>query len=137
MEAGKYLQDTVSQGQRELPALQKSERHRFVVGGLKGYLKVSIADEQPVEIFLNVGKHGTTVAGLCNTIAIVTSLGLRQGVPLEALCRALMGVNFEPSGMTNNTEIRTASSVVDYVFRWLQWRFLEAGRGVAPETEKE
>lgn len=130
MEGGKSLAEKVDKGQKELPAVIKSERHRFTVGGLKGYLKVSIGEDgQPVEIFLNVGKHGTTVAGLCNTIAVLTSLGLRQGVPLDAMCQALQGVTFEPSGFTSNSEIRQASSIIDYLFRWLRWRFLEAGRG--------
>ncbi len=85
-------------------------------------------DGRPGEVFLTMAKEGSTIGGLMDTIGILTSLALQYGVPVETLARKLEHVNFEPNGWTRDPTIRRASSVIDYVFRWLGTQFSEAYR---------
>ena len=94
--------------------------HKFQVGSYKGYLTVGFFPDGRVgEIFCHISKEGSTVGGFVDTIAILTSVALQNGVPLSELVDKLSHIAFEPSGHTNNPEIRYASSIVDYIFRWL------------------
>ncbi len=70
-----------------------------------------------------MAKAGSTLAGLMDNFALVTSLGLQHGVPLELLCKKLIGQSYEPAGPTNNPDVVAASSIVDYVFRVLAGKF--------------
>ncbi len=73
---------------------------------------------------MDIAKEGTTLAGLMNSFMISVSLGLQYGVPLEVYVSKFAHMRFEPSGMTNDTDIRVAKSIVDYIFRWMGKKFL-------------
>jgi ribonucleoside-diphosphate reductase alpha chain len=81
-------------------------------------------DGTPGDIFLDIAKEGTTLAGLMNSFMIAVSLGLQYGVPLEVYVSKFSHMRFEPSGLTNDPDIRVAKSIVDYVFRWMGKKFL-------------
>jgi len=114
---------------KHLPSTRESITHRFTVGQTKGYLTVGLfEDGAPGELFLTMAKEGSTVGGLMDAIGILTSMALQYGVPVEALARKFEYVSFEPSGWTRHPDMRRASSVIDYVFRWLGMEFSEAYR---------
>jgi len=99
--------------------------HKFSVGGHEGYLTVGLYENgQPGEIFITMAKEGSTVSGLMDSFATAVSLALQYGVPLKVLCDKFSHTRFEPSGWTPHPEIRYAKSVMDYIFRWLAWKFL-------------
>jgi len=99
--------------------------HKFKVGDMKGYLHWGLkSDDTPFEIFITASKQGSTVDGLLDAVAILTSMALQSGVSLEKIVKHMRGRRFEPSGLTNNPEIPTASSVLDYIARYAQFRFL-------------
>ena len=86
---------------------------------------VGLYDEgQPGEIFIRMAKAGSTIAGLMDSFGIAISMALQYGVPLKVLCDKFVHVRFEPSGYTNNPDIRFAKSVMDYIFRWMGLKFL-------------
>src|SRR5262249_21069184 len=90
-----------------------------------GYITVGLYnDGMPGEIFLKMAKEGSTVSGLMDSLATMTSIALQYGVPLRDLVNKFAHVRFEPAGFTGNAEIPIAKSIVDYVFRWLGSRFL-------------
>jgi ribonucleoside-diphosphate reductase alpha chain len=108
-----------------LPRNCEATRHKFRIGELQGYLHVGkYEDGKPGEVFITISKEGSTIAGLMDTLATITSMALQYGVPLSSLVDKFSHVRFEPSGMTNNDDIPIASSVVDYVFRYLGSQFL-------------
>jgi ribonucleoside-diphosphate reductase alpha chain len=110
----------------KLPDEREAVTHKFSIAGHGGYLTVGkYEDGQPGEIFLRMAKEGSTVSGLMDTIATMTSIALQYGVPLKALVDKFSHTRFEPSGFTNNREIPIAKSVMDYVFRFLGNRFLQ------------
>jgi ribonucleoside-diphosphate reductase alpha chain len=116
---------------RRLPDERKSITHKFVVGDQEGYLTVGMyEDGTPGELFIHVSKQGSTVNGLMDAVAILTSNALQYGVPLEAIANKLEGTRFEPSGITANKEIPFATSIVDYVFRWLRMKFLRGSEDI-------
>jgi ribonucleoside-diphosphate reductase alpha chain len=109
---------------RRLPADTASFRHKFDVQGHEGYIHVGFyEDGSPGEIFIKMAKEGSTISGLMDTIATLTSLALQYGVPLEALVKKFEHVRFEPSGFTKNADIPVAKSLTDYIFRFLGSRF--------------
>ncbi|UCE87860.1 MAG: vitamin B12-dependent ribonucleotide reductase [Deltaproteobacteria bacterium] len=111
---------------RKLPDERRAVTHKFSIAGHEGYLTVGLyEDGSPGEIFLRMAKEGSTVSGLMDTIAIMTSTSLQYGVPLKALVEKFSHTRFEPSGFTNNREIPIAKSITDYVFRFLGQRFLQ------------
>ena len=110
---------------RHLPDERQSITHKFRVGEQEGYLTVGLYDDgTPGEIFVNISKEGSTIRGLMDSVAVLTSLALQYGVPLHNLSAKFCGVHFEPAGLTGNPALPTASSLVDYIFRWLELRFL-------------
>jgi ribonucleoside-diphosphate reductase alpha chain len=110
---------------RRLPQDCRSVRHKFEIAGHEGYIHVGFyEDGTPGEIFIKMAKEGSTISGLMDTIATLTSLSLQYGVPLEALVSKFSHVRFEPSGFTKNPEIPMAKSLTDYIFRFLGTRFL-------------
>jgi ribonucleoside-diphosphate reductase alpha chain len=114
---------------RRLPDTRSAVTHKFDVAGHEGYLTVGLfADGQPGELFITMAKEGSTIGGLMDCIGTLTSLALQYGVPLEALMRKFAHQRFEPSGFTKNPEIRNASSIIDYVFRWLALQFIPGYR---------
>jgi ribonucleoside-diphosphate reductase alpha chain len=97
------------------------------VSGQKGYITVGMfADGRPGEVFIRMAKEGSTVGGLMDTVGILTSMALQHGVPLESLAPKLANTRFEPCGHTTNPELRQASSLSDYIFRWLHATFSNA-----------
>ena len=114
---------------RRLPADCRSIRHKFDVAGHEGYIHVGFYDDgTPGEIFIKMAKEGSTISGLMDTIATLTSMSLQYGVPLDALVAKFGHVRFEPSGFTKNPEVPFAKSLTDYIFRFLGVRFLTAER---------
>ena len=98
--------------------------HKFSVGGHEGYITIGLyPDHQPGEIFITMAKEGSTVSGLISSFAQALSIALQHGVPLKLFCDKFSHTRFEPSGWTGNPEIGQASSVMDYIFRWLRLRF--------------
>ncbi|MEZ4278951.1 MAG: vitamin B12-dependent ribonucleotide reductase [Myxococcota bacterium] len=110
---------------RKLADERVAYTHKFSIAGHEGYLTTGLyEDGQPGEIFLKMAKEGSTVSGLMDTIATMTSIALQYGVPLKALVDKFSHTRFEPSGFTNNKKIPIAKSVMDYVFRYLGDRYL-------------
>ena len=99
--------------------------HHFSIAGHEGYLTVGLyPNGQPGEIFVRMAKAGSTIAGLMECFGTVVSVGLQHGVPLKVLCDKLSHTRFEPSGWTGNEEMGYAKSIMDYLFRWMELRFL-------------
>jgi ribonucleoside-diphosphate reductase alpha chain len=114
---------------RKLPETRASYTHKFDVAGHEGYLTVGVfPDGTPGEMFITMSKEGSTIGGLMDSVAALTSMSLQYGVPLEALVRKFAHQRFEPSGFTKNPEIGRASSIIDYVFRWLAFQFIPGYR---------
>jgi ribonucleoside-diphosphate reductase alpha chain len=112
---------------RRLPAERHSLTHRFEVQGHEGYITVSFYDDgTPGEIFLRMAKEGSTISGLMDAFATQTSMALQYGVPLRVMVNKFSHMRFEPSGFTKNPEIPIAKSIIDYIFRWLASRLLDA-----------
>jgi len=121
-EAGKPLR-------RRLADTRTAITHKFDIAGHEGYLTVGLfEDGQPGELFITMAKEGSTIGGLMDAIGTLTSLALQYGVPLEALVKKFAHQRFEPSGFTKNPEIRNASSITDYVFRWMALQFIPGYR---------
>jgi ribonucleoside-diphosphate reductase alpha chain len=111
---------TLRTERRRLPRIRPSYTVSFQIGGAEGTLTAGAhADGQLGEIFLRLGKQGSTLAGLAEALSIVTSLALQHGVPLELIVERLRGLRFEPAGPTDDQEIPQATSVMDYVARRL------------------
>ena len=116
---------------RRLPDERQAITHKFQVAQHTVYLTVGLFENgQPGELFICTAKEGSTISGLLSTVAILTSIALQYGVPLAALCTKFSYVNFEPSGWTTNPDIKFASSIVDYVFRWLELKFIPGKRAL-------
>ena len=112
---------------RRLPDERHSLTHKFDVQGHEGYITVGLyEDGTPGEIFLTMAKEGSTISGLMDAFATQTSLALQYGVPLRVMVNKFSHMRFEPSGFTKNPEIPIAKSLIDYIFRWLASRFLDA-----------
>ena len=117
---------------RRLPDDRNEIGRKFRVGDYEGYIHVGVFDDgTPGDVFVDIAKEGTTLAGLMNSFMISVSLGLQYGVPLEVYVSKFSHMRFEPSGETNDPDIRVAKSLVDYIFRWLGKKFLDA------ETQQE
>jgi ribonucleoside-diphosphate reductase alpha chain len=108
-----------------LPEERASITHKFSIAGHEGYITVGLYPSgQPGEIFIKMAKEGSTVSGLMDSFATSISLALQHGVPLKVLCEKFAHTRFEPSGWTGNEQIGYAKSLMDYIFRWLNLRFL-------------
>jgi ribonucleoside-diphosphate reductase alpha chain len=122
-----------------LPAERASVTHKFGLSGHEGYITVGLyPNGQPGEIFIRMAKEGSTVSGLMDSFATAVSLALQHGVPLRVLCEKFAHTRFEPSGWTGNEQIGYAKSIMDYIFRWIQIRFLSGQQlslfaGLAPQ----
>ena len=114
---------------RNLPDTRMSMTHKFEIAGHEGYITVGLyQDGQPGEIFIQMSKEGSTIGGLMDTVATLTSMSLQYGVPLEHLVKKFAYQRFEPSGFTKNPDIRNAFSLTDYIFRWLGCQFIKGYR---------
>jgi ribonucleoside-diphosphate reductase alpha chain len=109
-----------------LPDTRPAVNHKFSIGGHDGYLNVGLYENgQPGEIFITVAKEGSTLSGLMDSFALVFSIALQHGVPLEVLVSKLAHTSFDPSGWTGNEEMGYAKSIMDYIARWLEIHFLK------------
>jgi ribonucleoside-diphosphate reductase alpha chain len=140
---GNKSSDTAEQAQAAVPSTQnlmappKSQRHRlpdersalthkFSFGGHEGYITVGLyPNGQPGEMFIRMAKEGSTISGLMDSFAMIFSVALQYGVPLQSVCEKLAHTRFEPSGWTGNEKMGYAKSIMDYLGRWMQHRFLE------------
>jgi ribonucleoside-diphosphate reductase alpha chain len=108
-----------------LPEERASVTHKFDVGGHEGYITVGLYPNGNVgEIFITMAKEGSTVSGLMDSFSCAVSIALQHGVPLKLLCEKFAHTRFEPSGWSKMPDIGYAKSIMDYIFRWLQLRFL-------------
>ena len=104
---------------------RRSLTHKFSIAGHEGYITVGLYDDGSAgEIFIRMAKEGSVIAGLMDSFATAASLALQHGVPLGILCEKFRGTRFEPSGFTGNPDVPIATSIMDYLFRWLSLRFL-------------
>jgi ribonucleoside-diphosphate reductase alpha chain len=114
---------------KRLPKKRPSETVSFSVAGAKGYLTASsYPDDGLGEVFLKMSKQGSTLAGVMDAFAVAISIGLQYGVPLDTYISKFTNMRFEPAGMTDDPDIRMASSVMDYIFRRLALDFLPYDR---------
>jgi ribonucleoside-diphosphate reductase alpha chain len=108
-----------------LPGERASITHKFAMAGHEGYITVGMyKDGTPGELFIRMAKEGSTVSGLMDSFATAVSLAMQHGVPLKLLCEKFSHTRFEPAGFTGNPEIPIAKSIMDYIFRWLELRFV-------------
>jgi ribonucleoside-diphosphate reductase alpha chain len=127
--ASAVLEDNLDAPPRAIRHKLKEERmsvtHKFNIGGHEGYITVGLyPNGDPGELFIKMAKEGSTVSGLMDSFALAVSLAMQHGVPLKVLCEKFAHTRFEPSGWSNNPDIGFAKSIMDYIFRWLQLRFL-------------
>jgi ribonucleoside-diphosphate reductase alpha chain len=125
-EAPKVVEKVIHANQRrEMPRVRTSKTIEFKISDLKGYVTVGeFEDGQPGEIFITVAKMGSTLAGLMDAFGRSVSYGLQYGVPLKAYVRGMSSTNFAPFGSTDDPDIKTATSIVDYIFRRLALEYL-------------
>ncbi|HUY84922.1 MAG TPA: vitamin B12-dependent ribonucleotide reductase [Candidatus Dormibacteraeota bacterium] len=110
---------------RELPKHRNARTFSFKVAGVKGYVTVGeFEDGTPGEVFMKIAKQGSTLAGIMDSLAVSVSYGLQYGVPLKSYVHGLTNMSFAPAGITDDPEIRTAASLVDYIFRRLALSYL-------------
>ena len=115
-----------------LPLTRNAIVHKFSVGDVEGYIIVGLyPDGRPGEVFLVISKEGSTLSGVMDSFAILLSLALQSEVPLKVLASKFRHVRFEPDGRTGNKEIPTASSIIDYLFHWLELQFLSGEKQAA------
>jgi ribonucleoside-diphosphate reductase alpha chain len=125
MSSAELLPVPASAVRRHLPDERRAITHHFNIGGQEGYLTVGVyEDGTPGEIFIVMAKEGSTISGLMDAFATVVSIALQHGVELKLLCSKLSHTRFEPSGWSGNPEIGYAHSMIDYVARYLEQRFL-------------
>jgi ribonucleoside-diphosphate reductase alpha chain len=111
---------------RRMSDTRVSLTHKFDIAGHEGYITVGMfEDGQPGELFIQMQKEGSTIGGLMDTVGALTSMALQYGVPLQSMVSKFAYSRFEPSGFTKNPDIRNASSITDYVFRWLGCQFIK------------
>ncbi len=117
-----------------MPDTRMSLTHRFEIAGHEGYITVGLfEDGMPGELFVTMSKEGSTIGGLMDTVGTLTSIALQYGVPLESLVKKFAYQRFEPSGFTKNPDIRNATSIADYVYRWLGCQFIKGYKeAIAP-----
>jgi ribonucleoside-diphosphate reductase alpha chain len=126
---------------RRLPKSRPSVTTSFRIGGAEGYLTAgSYPDDGLGEIFLRLGKQGSTLAGVMDAFSIAISIALQHGVPLETFVQKFTNLRFEPAGMTDDPDVRMAQSIMDYIFRRLALDYLpfetRAGMGIHTTAER-
>jgi ribonucleoside-diphosphate reductase alpha chain len=116
--------DAFSHHRHILPETRSSITHKFCIGNHEGYLTIGMhGDGRPGEIFIKMSKEGSTMSGMCQAFCRAFSLALQYGLTLEDAVVRFKGMRFEPMGMTSNPEIPEASSIVDYVAKFLEVNF--------------
>ena len=111
---------------RVLPVTRRSVTHKFAIGGYEGYLTVGLFDDgSPGEIFIKMSKEGSTLSGLIQGFCRAFSIALQYGLPIEDAVARFRGMRFDPMGSTSNPDIPEASSILDYLARYLEVTFGE------------
>jgi ribonucleoside-diphosphate reductase alpha chain len=112
-----------------LPSTRESVTHKFSIGRHEGYLTIGLyPDGRPGEIFLKMSKEGSTLSGMCQAFCLAFSLAMQYGLTVEEACKRFKGMRFEPMGPTTNTDIPEASSIIDYIARYMDLHYGQAGR---------
>ncbi len=112
-----------------LPTTRESVTHKFSVGNHEGYLTIGLyPDGRPGEIFLKMSKEGSTMSGMCQAFCRAFSLSIQHGLSLADAVSRFKGMRFEPMGMTSNPDIPEASSIVDYIARYLEMNYAPVRR---------
>ncbi|HSX53231.1 MAG TPA: vitamin B12-dependent ribonucleotide reductase [Patescibacteria group bacterium] len=110
---------------RELPKIRSAKTFKFYISDSRGYMTVGEYDDgTPGELFIQISKQGSTLRGIMDSFGIAVSYGLQYGVPLKDFVRVFTSSSFAPSGITDDPDIRTASSLMDYIFRRLALTYL-------------
>jgi ribonucleoside-diphosphate reductase alpha chain len=123
--AAAAVSDLAHPVRKRLPKSRPSSTTSFTVGGAEGYMTASSYPDGGLgEVFLKLGKQGSTLAGVMDAFSISVSIGLQYGVPLETFVKKFTNVNFEPAGLTDDADIRMAKSLMDYIFRRLALDYL-------------
>jgi ribonucleoside-diphosphate reductase alpha chain len=127
---------------KRLPKSRPSRTTSFSVGGAEGYMTAgTYADGALGEVFLKLGKQGSTLAGVMDAFSIAISIGLQYGVPLETFVEKFSNLRFEPAGMTDDADVRMAQSMMDYIFRRLALDYLpyetRSAMGLYTATERQ
>jgi ribonucleoside-diphosphate reductase alpha chain len=119
------IEDVHTATRKRLPKSRPAQTTSFSVGGAEGYMTSgAYADGALAEVFLKLGKQGSTLAGVMDAFSIAVSIGLQYGVPLETFVEKFSNLRFEPAGMTDDVDIRMAQSMMDYIFRRLALDYL-------------
>jgi ribonucleoside-diphosphate reductase alpha chain len=117
---------------KRLPKSRPSQTTSFNVGGAEGYMTAGAYEDGALgEVFLKLGKQGSTLAGVMDAFSIAVSIGLQYGVPLDTYVQKFTNLRFEPAGMTDDADIRMAQSMMDYIFRRLALDYLPADERAA------
>ncbi len=126
-ERGDIHMTTAAISRREaLPSTRHSVTHKFAIGGHEGYLTVGLfPDGRPGELFIKMSKEGSTLSGLIQGFCRAFSLALQHGLPIADAADRFRGMRFEPMGQTSNPDIPEASSILDYVARYLLYHYGE------------
>ena len=127
---------------KRLPKSRQSRTTSFTVGGAEGYMTSGAHDDgQLGEVFLKLGKQGSTLAGVMDAFSIAVSIGLQYGVPLETYVSKFTNLRFEPAGLTDDPDVRMSQSIMDYIFRRLALDYLpfesRAGLGIYSASERQ
>jgi ribonucleoside-diphosphate reductase alpha chain len=127
---------------KRLPKSRPSQTTSFTVGGAEGYMTSgSYPDDGLGEVFLKLGKQGSTLAGVMDAFSIAVSIGLQYGVPLETFVSKFTNLRFEPAGLTDDPDVRMAQSMMDYIFRRLALDYMpfeqRAGLGIYTAEERQ
>lgn len=110
---------------RRMPRKRSANTFEFKVSDIKGYFTIGeFEDGTPGELWMNISKQGSTLAGIMDALAVSVSHGLQYGVPLKTYVKAMSHMNFAPSGMTDDDDIQNASSIVDFIFRKMAFEYL-------------
>ena len=118
-----------------LPDERRQLGYKFTIGGHTGYITVGFFDDDRIgELFIRMAKHGSTVSGLLDAFATSCSIALQYGIPLEVFIEKFKGSKFTPSGWTQHPEIKLADSIIDFVFRWLDYKFVKKVDSFIEET---
>ena len=110
---------------KSLPVTRESITHKFSIERHEGYLTIGLyPDGRPGEIFIKMSKEGSTMSGMCQAFCRAFSLSIQHGLSLKDAVARFKGMRFEPMGMTTNDQIPEASSIVDYIARYLELHFV-------------
>lgn len=121
---------------RKLPNDRQAFTHKFSIAGHEGYFTVGLYDDgKPGEIFIIVSKEGSTMSGMMDAFATAISISLQYGVPLQVLVDKFKHMRFEPAGFTQNPDIPSAKSICDYIFSWLEKKFIHSDTNVVKNTQ--